>query len=132
MRFLFRILLILGFSWLAQSFLDFWVAAIVAFLVGFLLSEKRKRRLFGRPKPPARAFLAGFIALFVLWGMSAMIQDIRNGSLLSERVFGLVDNPDSAFMPPAYMLILLTALLGGLLGGASAMTGNLLGEAIKR
>lgn len=131
MRLLLRFLLIFLLSWLAQSFLPFWSAAIVAFVVGLLLSQKRKRRLYGKDTPPARAFLVGFLALFLLWGVKAFLLDHENGSLLSLDIFTLIFQSEEALPYPSYFMVGLSALFGGLMGGFSAMTGNLLGEAIQ-
>lgn len=131
MRLLLRFLLILLLSWLAQSFLPFWTAAIVAFAVGLLLSQKRKRRLYGKSTPPPRAFLAGFFALFFLWGVTAFLLDHANGSLLSLDIFTLIFQSEEALPYPSLVMVALSAFIGGLIGGFSAMSGNLLGEAIQ-
>ncbi|MDP5171651.1 MAG: hypothetical protein NWR72_15500 [Bacteroidia bacterium] len=131
MRFLLRFILILLFSWLLQLFLPFWSVAIVAFVVGLLLSQKRKKRLYGRNTPPARAFLAGFLAIFLLWGVRALLLDLGNESLLSLEIFTIIFQSPEALPYPSYVMIALSATIGGLLGGLSAMSGNLLGEAIQ-
>jgi hypothetical protein len=131
MRFLLRLLLILGLSFLALRSFPWWSVAVVAFVVGLMLSQQRKRRLFGRRPPPARSFWAGFVALFVLWGSFALYYDQRNDSILGGKIAGLFSLPDDLFIGSSLLLVLVTALVGGLLGGLSAMTGNLMGEAIK-
>ncbi len=131
MRFLLRFLLILGLSFAAQLFMPFWSVAVVAFLVGLALSQRRKKRLYGKDTPPARAFLAGFLAIFLLWGIAAFWFDARNGSQLSVDIFTLLFQSPDLLPMPAMVMVLLTAMLGGLLSGCSAMTGNLLGEAIR-
>lgn len=131
MRLFLRFLFIFLFSWLFQSFLPFWSAAIVAFVVGLLLSQKRKRRLYGKSTPPPRAFLAGFFALFFLWGITAFFLDRANHSLLSLDIFTLIFQSPEALPYPSLTMVTISAFIGGLVGGFSSMSGNLLGEAIQ-
>lgn len=130
MKFLLRFILIAALAYLAQSFLPWWSAAVVAFAVGLLLSDSRKRRVFARKSPPARAFLAGFLALFLLWGGMAFFLDLQNDSLLSSKIAQLF-SIEQGLLSSSHTLVLVSALIGGAVGGFSAMTGNLLGEAIK-
>jgi hypothetical protein len=68
-KFLLRVILIAGLAYLGQLYLPFWIAAVAAFLVGFLLSNNPpKRRSFSRKKTKSFSFLAGFLALLLLWG----------------------------------------------------------------
>ena len=131
MRFLLRFVLILLSAWLLQLFLPFWSAAVAAFVVGLLMSQKRKKRLFGKDTPPARAFLAGFTAVFLLWAITAWILDSGNGGVLSQQIFTLIFQDPNALPEPSLMMVLISASAGGLLAGLAAMTGNLLGEAIQ-
>ncbi|MEO0470237.1 MAG: hypothetical protein AAF206_11490 [Bacteroidota bacterium] len=132
MKFFLRILLILGLAYLVQSFFPFWTAAIVAFVVGLVLSERRKRRVFGNKKQAkSYSFLAGFLALFILWGGMSWYLDAQNASLLSEKIAQLLLRGQEAPFQGAWFMILTTALIGGLMGGFSCLSGNLLGEAIK-
>lgn len=131
MKFLIRFLLILGLAYLAQRFLPWWSSAIVAFAVGLLMSQKPKRRLFGKNPPPPRSFLAGFAAIFVLWTVMAWWHDAHNGAQLSTDVLALIAPNLAATDYPGAIMILITALIGGVTGGLSALSGNLLGEAIK-
>ena len=70
---------------------------------------------------PWKAFLAAFIAVFMLWGVMAFMLDSANQHLLSTKV---------AFILPlngSYnLLILVTAFIGGLVAGLSALTGSYL------
>ncbi|MEL6588974.1 MAG: hypothetical protein AAFQ87_25240 [Bacteroidota bacterium] len=132
MRFLLRILLIAVLSYWAQLYLPFWIAAVIAFVVGVLLSRQRQRRSFGRNKQgPSYSFLAGFIALALLWGGMAFYLDHENASLLSSKLSQYLLKADEGFMSGPYPMIAMSALIGGLIGGFSTMTGNLFGMAIK-
>lgn len=138
MRFVLRFILVglIGFlcgSWLPQF--PLWPSMLGAFLVGLLLSTKKKKWIFGKKQPPANAFLAGFLALLLIWGFTAFTKDAANASLLSEKIGGVFDVflgiEGEWFLPKPYVLVLITALIGGMAGGLSIMTGNLLGEAVK-
>ncbi len=131
MRFLLRFLLILALAFLLQQWLPFWSVAIAGFTVGLLLSQKRRRRLYGKNTPPARAFLAGLLAIAVLWGVKAFLIDQANGHQLSTDVFTLIFQSPDALPSPHWVMIGLSSLLGGLLGGLSAWSGNQLGEAVQ-
>ncbi|GAB4411080.1 MAG: hypothetical protein OHK0039_15930 [Bacteroidia bacterium] len=101
----------------------------VAFVVGWMLSERRRKRAFGKQPAPPRSFLAGFLALFLLWGGLAFRLNAANASLLAGKM-GAMFLPELPISAPL-ALILLTASIGGLLGGFATLSGNLLGEAIK-
>ncbi|MEL6672580.1 MAG: hypothetical protein AAFR61_10325 [Bacteroidota bacterium] len=131
MRFLLRILLIAGLGFLGLQFYDYWILVVVAFAVGLLMSQRRKRRMFGKNPPAARAFLAGFLAIALLWGIWVFMIDGANAHTLSPKIFQLLTSMAEAPSYSSWAMISLTALLGGLLGGLGAMTGNLLGEAVR-
>ncbi len=133
-KFLLRIGLIGGLAWLGQLYLPFWIAAVAPFVVRFVLSNRNRprRRSFNRKKTPrAWSFWAGFIALFLLWGGLAFSLDLQNGSLLSSRLAQFLFKAEEGVFAGPYPLIVLTALVAGVMGGFSALTGNLLGEAVK-
>lgn len=136
--FVLRILLVGAIGFLCGSYLPqfpLWPTMAGAFLIGLLLSTKRKKSKFFKKQAPANAFLAGFIALLFVWGFVAFTKDATNASLLSEKIGGVFDVflglEGEWLIPKPYMLVLVTALIGGIAGGLSTMTGNLLGEAIK-
>lgn len=110
MRFLVSLLLIILFAFIAGMFLPWWSIAIVAFLVGLLV-----------PQSTGKSFLAGFVGIFLLWGVLAFIIDLKNESLLSQKVAQLFKLGDASFL-----LILITAFIGALVGGLAAWSGALL------
>ena len=93
-------------SFISGLFLPWWTIAVVAFVVSALI-----------PQRPMKAFFAGFLALFLLWGGMALTIDLANGSILSTRVAGILPLHDSSAA-----LILVTALVGALVGGGGALT----------
>ncbi|MEZ4828240.1 MAG: hypothetical protein R3C61_18425 [Bacteroidia bacterium] len=132
MKFTIRVICIFGLGYLATLWFPWWSVAAVGFAVGLLLSEKRKRRrLFGKQPTPPRTFLAGFLAVFLLWGVFAFWADWQNHSLLSEKISRIVVPEGNIFLSRAWIMILVTAIVGGLAGGFSTMTGNLLGEMVR-
>jgi hypothetical protein len=109
MRFLVSLLLIILFSFIAGMFLPWWSLAIIAFLVGLLV-----------PQPGGGSFLAGFLGIFLLWGVIAFVIDLKNEHLLSQKVAQLFKLGDVSFL-----LILITAFIGALVAGLSALSGAL-------
>jgi hypothetical protein len=93
-------------SFITSLFLPWWSIALAAFLVSALIPQK-----------PLRAFFAGFLALFLLWGGLALGIDLANESILSARVAGILPLGGSSAA-----LIIITALVGALIGGGGAVT----------
>ncbi|MFK7773047.1 MAG: hypothetical protein AB8F94_12950 [Saprospiraceae bacterium] len=95
-------LILLGL--LVHQFTPWWSIVIVAAIIGGVFN-----------KHAGKSFLIGFIGVFLLWGIAAYQMDVANESILSTRmgeIFGA-------------NMIVVTALLGGLLGGMGALTGTL-------
>jgi hypothetical protein len=110
---LFFIILILTFA--SGYFLPWWVVAIAAFLPALFIG-----------KTPARAFGAGFGAVFVTWTVLALFKTIPNDNILATRVVSLFH------LPNWVLLLLVTALVGGIVGGMSALSGVLLKRAFAK
>jgi len=109
---LFLIILLLSFA--CSYFLPWWMISIVAFLAAFFIG-----------KAPGRSFLSGFAAIFIFWTILALIKSLPNDNILAGRVAALFQ------LPGWILLLLVTALIGGLVGGMSAMSGVLVKKAIK-
>jgi hypothetical protein len=108
MKFLLTTLLIFLLSFIAGLYLPWWSIAIVAFVAALLMQPKIG---FG--------FLAGFIGIFLLWASIALWIDVNNESILSRKVALLFPLGGSSVL-----LILVTAFVGGLVGGFAAMAGS--------
>ena len=67
---------------------------------------------------PAKAFAAGFLGMLLAWGGLSWWIDWQNGGLLSKQVAVLFPLQGSSAA-----LILLTGILGALLGGVAALAG---------
>lgn len=115
MRFLLTILLIAAGAALAEYFLPWWSLAVVAFLVALLIVLR-----------PGKAFLAGFLAIALLWAGWALFRDLPNHQILSARMARLFGLPHSA------LYLVVTALVGGLVGGLAAWSGALVRQAFAR
>ena len=69
--------------------------------------------------------LPHLIAVFILWGTIALKIDLFNEHLLSKKVASIL------FQKESYVLLLIiTAFIGGLVAGMSALTGSLLRKSI--
>jgi hypothetical protein len=115
MRLILSVLLIAALSFLAGMFLPWWSVAIVAFIVALLIPQKI-----------AMSFLSGLIGVFLLWAIVTLWIDIKNNSVLSHKVSELFKLGGSSIL-----LIFVTALIGGLVGGFAAMAGSSLRPAPK-
>jgi len=110
MKFFISLILTILLSFAACLFLPWWSIAIAAFVVAALIPQK-----------PFKAFLTGFIALFLLWGGLSFWMSNNNDHILAHKVSQLIlkmDNP--------YLLILVTALIGALVAGFAALAGSYL------
>lgn len=110
MKFIISTLLIAAFSFIACLYLPWWSIAIAAFMVALLLGQK-----------PLSAFLAGFIALFLLWGLLANFISGDNGHILARKLSIEMFKSDSSGM-----LILATGAIGALTAGFAALSGSFL------
>ena len=81
-----------------------------------------------RKAPRSYGFLSGFIALFLLWGILTFQIHEGNEGILSGKMTNLLSQ---GAQESGIWMVLATALIGGILGGFGAMTGNLLGQAWK-
>ncbi|MBS1523084.1 MAG: hypothetical protein JST50_18935 [Bacteroidetes bacterium] len=111
---LFLIILILSF--ISSFFLPWWAAAAIAFLTAWVIG-----------KTSGKTFWSGFGAIFVLWVILALIKSIPNDNILASRVIQLFPLPHQWIL-----LLLITALIGGLVGGLAALSGVLAKKAFSK
>ena len=88
--------------------LPWWGFAITSLLVGLAIRQK-----------PWQSFLAGFAGMFLLWVVLAILKDLPNDHLLSTKVAQILPLKGSYIL-----LILLTGIISGLVGGLSSLTGS--------
>jgi hypothetical protein len=106
MKFGIQLIAIAVGSLVAQLFLPWWSIALVAFACGYGLKSSQN-------------FLAGFLAVGILWAGYAYFLDAAGAAPLAERVAGILTISKN-------LLFLVTAFVGGLVGGLAAVTGSLL------
>jgi len=107
MRFPVQIILIVVAGFFLELFFPWWSVAIAAFAGGLLLNTRMN-------------FLAGFLAIGTLWVVKALITDLSTHSDLADRVARIF------MLYNKTLLLLVTFLLGGLVGGFASMTGGAL------
>ncbi|HEX3024316.1 MAG TPA: hypothetical protein VHP12_03810 [Chitinophagaceae bacterium] len=112
MKFITAIILtaLLSFTIGLFTALPWWSFAITTLIIAAAIHQK-----------PWKAFLAAFVAQFVLWAVLAFIIDIANQHLLSVKVATILPLHGSYIL-----LIFITAFIGALVAGLSALTGSFL------
>jgi len=108
MKILIAIILTALLSFAIGFYMNWWSNALAAFLVAALVRQN-----------PGRAWISGFLGVFLLWAVLAWWIDIKNQSILSQKIAQVFPLGGSVFL-----LILITALLGALVGGFGALTGS--------
>ncbi len=110
MKFGVSMLLTVIVSFAAGLYLPFWSVGLVAFLVSVFIYQK-----------PGMAYLMGFSSIFLLWGALVWWIDAQNDSILSQRMASLFPLGGSSAL-----IILITAIVGAIVGGLSALSGSFL------
>jgi hypothetical protein len=104
MRFLIQLLVITILASIFELFLPWWSIALAAFIGGYFF-------------PTRINFIAGFLSIAILWSIMAIIIEISAAAPLTERVAAI-------FKLSKPLLFVVTAVLGGLVGGFAAMAGG--------
>jgi hypothetical protein len=105
MKFIVQIVATAIVCFVLQSFLPWWTLAVGACGVAYFIDNKA-----------LTSFTAGFIGAALLWIGMAYYLDQSTHSIITEKVNKLL--PVNAF--------LLTGIVGGMVGGLSALTGSFL------
>jgi len=108
-NFLISILLITIIGFLLQSYFPWWTVVILAAIIGFIIKSNNG----------FWSYLTGFVAVALLWGIYAGYLDTQNAHLLSTKMGNLFGALSS------FSMILLTSLIGGIIGGFGTLTGYL-------
>ena len=108
MKFIAQVVIIVLVSWLLQSFLPWWTMAIGAFLIGFFFRQSG-----------FVSFLAGLLGVGLLWYVVAYMNSSAGGDLAIKV---------AAMLPTKTVgvLLIVTAFIGGLVGGFASMAGGLI------
>jgi len=109
-----QILLISILSLLAQLVLPWWSLAIIAFVVCFWRSEKA-----------GQAFFYGFYGIAIVWLIYALLIHFRTDGIFTGRMSELLFKMNSNVLPG-----LITAILGGLVGGLAGLSGYFVKQAV--
>jgi hypothetical protein len=99
-----------GFIAGVLSFSPWWGFAITSLLVAVLVHQKA-----------GKAFLAGFLGIFLLWAGLAWWIDMKNNGILSHKIAQILPLSGNSLL-----LIIVTGVLGGLVAGFAAMSGSYL------
>lgn len=108
MKFISSLLLIALLAFAFCLFLPSWTVVLAGFVAALVIVQT-----------PGKAFLAGFLSVFLLWAGLAFWISSRNDHLLAHKISLIIlkmDNP--------YLLILVSGLLGGLMAGLGALTAS--------
>jgi len=100
-------ILILVLAFLVQLFLPWWTIAPLCFVLAAILGSTG-----------GRAFGAGFVGIGLGWLLMAGWLNVKSASILSHRVAQLLPLGGNG-----WVLVLVTAVLGGLVGGVVALAG---------
>ena len=115
MKFLIALILTALLSYAAGFYLPWWSISFASFLVAVVIPQK-----------PLKAFLAGFLAMFLLWIILALFIDMGNQHILSMKIAELL------FKSHSHALIMsVTDLVAGLVGGFAALSGAYLRQPSK-
>lgn len=107
MIFLFRLVLISVLTYSTALFTPWWSAIVCAAMIAFFM-----------PGNNFNAFLSGFMGVGLVWMVMAWKVDIETGSIMSLKMVNLLPVNDGN------MLIIVTAVIGGVSGALGAFTGN--------
>ena len=111
MKFFNSVLLTALLSFIAGIYISYWwFFAVIAFLVALLIHQRG-----------FKAFSAGFLALFILWFVLAFWMDLANEGVLSVKIASLLPLGGSK-----WLLMIVTAFIGGLVAGFAALSGSYL------
>jgi hypothetical protein len=118
MKFITAIILtaLTGFIAGILSFSPWWGFAITSFLVAVLVHQKG-----------GKAFLSGFLGIFLLWAGLAFWMDSKNNGILSHKIAQILPLNGNSLL-----LILITGVVGGLVAGFAAMSGSYLRASSKK
>jgi len=105
MRLFLTAIIIAILSFLAQGLGPWWSGAVIVLVVVLVMKLK-----------PLPGLAAGFIGLFLAWGVTAGWVDFQNHGLLSTRIGGLFGSL------PSLAIVVLTGLVGGLVGAMVGLT----------
>jgi hypothetical protein len=102
-----KLILTAALAYLLQNVFAWWVVVLAAFLINFIIYTKG-----------LSSFISGFLGIGLLWFITALITDINTDSILTAKVATIFSLPGPGLM------ILVTAIIGGLAGGFGGLSGS--------
>jgi energy-coupling factor transporter transmembrane protein EcfT len=88
--------------------LPWWSFVVTNFIIAIVVNQK-----------PGKSFLSGALGIGVLWLVLALVIDTQNNHILSVKVANILPLKGSYIA-----LIIITSVVGFLLGGLSSLTGS--------
>jgi hypothetical protein len=107
MRLFVQIITIIFLGYALEQFLPWWAIAVAAFAGGLLVNTNSN-------------FLAGFVGIGLLWTGKALLTDLTTDVELADRVARIF------MLNNKVLLLLVTFLISGFVGGFAAMSGGAL------
>lgn len=89
-----------------QFFLPWWIIVVVSFGMSLVLAHHVKESFFN-----------GFISISILWCIACLVQSIPNEQILAVRIAQMFH------LSHAWILTLVTSVLGGCIAGISGLCG---------
>jgi hypothetical protein len=108
MRFILLVITVSILAALAEYFAPWWLIAVVAFVVALVAGLK-----------PGQSFLMGFLGIALFWFVAALISDYANDHILANRMAKVFH------LPGGILFILVSAIIGGIVGGLASWSGGL-------
>ena len=110
MKFIVAIILTALLAFVGGIFLPWWSIAIAGLFVAILINQRS-----------GIAFLSGFLGVFLLWVLLSWWINVKNEGILATKIASVLPLGGSAFI-----LILVTGFIGGLVAGFAALSGSYL------
>lgn len=109
MKFFISILVTGLLAFACGLYLPWWSVAVASFVVASLIYQ-----------PALRSFLTGFCAILLLWFGLILTINAANDNILAVRVSAVLG------MDGSYLLVILSCVIGAVVGGLGALTGSFL------
>lgn len=107
-KFIVSMLLIMLLAFACGLYLPWWSIAVASFVVSISIYQ-----------PPFRSFLNGFLAVLLLWLILILLINSSNHNILAPKVSAVIGFGET-------LLIVMSCVIGAVVGGFGALTGSLL------